>query len=425
VTVEHQDHDFLPCGLEYGVAPLPRRHIVTFEIRVLAGAACEPEDKLGLARLVVETIDKSSRHRTGRELSDAFDAIGASRRCGSGRETTTFACTVLPEHFEQAVALHAELLREPTFPADVFEANVELARQELLALEDDAQSLADKLLSRRAYGPLLGRHPLGESETLSRITRMDLEQYWRRFFGAGRVVAAVAGAIEPHRVADILQRQFTGFGSSERLGREPYTLSFSPGTEHHPKELEQEQIGICWPGVGVTHDDFPTQQVMLGILSGGMSARLFTEVREKQGLVYWVNAWQEAPRGAGMIFLGASTTPDRCDRTFETLLSEVDRLAETIESEELERAVTGILAQLETRGDTTRSRCTELLNDLFFFGRPIPEEEKIAKVKAVTIDAIRGYLKTYPRDRLCVVTLGPRPIDAHAGWRPMAARAAS
>jgi predicted Zn-dependent peptidase len=111
-----------------------------------------------------------------------------------------------------------------------------------------------------------------------------------------------------------------------------------------------------------------------------------------------------------MMFLGASTTPERCDQTYDTLLREVDRLGEDLTQSELERARTGILAGWETRGDTTRSRCAELLGDLFFFGRPVPIEEKIAKIKGVTIQHIQAYLHAQRRDRLCVVTLGPRPL---------------
>ncbi len=403
-------HDVLPCGIEYGVAPLPRRHVVSFQIRVLAGSCSEPADRLGLARLIAETLDKGTQKRTGRELSDALDAIGASYHTGAGRETTTCACTVLPEHFERAVALHAEFLRTPTFPEDAFTVSVELARQELIGLEDDAQGLTDKVISRRAYGSLLGRHPLGEPETLDRITRDDLENHWRSHFRAGRMIVTVGGAVEPGHVANVFQDQFDGFGSADADGRAGFPVEFSPGTVHHHKDLQQEQIGICWPGVEATHDDFPTQQVMLGVLSGGMSARLFTELREKQGLVYWVSAWNETPRGAGMLFLGASTTADRCDRTYATLLREVERLADDIKQDELERAITGILTSQETRGDTTQARCGELANDLFFFGRPRSDEEKAAKIKAVTIDRVRKYLADYPRDRLCVVTLGPRPL---------------
>ncbi|MFQ5495904.1 MAG: M16 family metallopeptidase, partial [Phycisphaerae bacterium] len=401
-------HDTLPCGIEYAVMPLPGRRVVSFQLRILSGVSDEPPARLGLARLMSETIDKGTEVRSGRALADAFDAIGASHGLGVGCETTSASCTVLPEHFEQALSLHAEFLRRSTFDKSAFETAVVLARQELLALDDDAQALADKIISRRAFGPVLGRHSLGEAETLERIRREDLVAHWQSTFTAGRMLAVVGGDIEPKRAADALQAQFEGFGPPQRGGRDPFAVSYTPGLAHTEKELAQQQISICWPGVEALHDDFPPQQVMLGILSGGMSGRLFTEVREKLGLVYWVSAWQETPRGSGMIFLGASTTPARCDETFEVLLKEVDRLEHDIQADELERAVTGITAQRATRGDTTRARVAELAGDLFFFGRPVPESEKIRRVKAVTIEKIRDYLQRCPRDSYCAVTLGPK-----------------
>lgn len=403
-------HGFLPCGIEYAVRPLPRRHVAAFEIRVLAGLGEEPPDKLGLAHVLEDTITKGTEKRDARALADAFDAIGAAWGGAAGPETTTFTCTVLPEYFEQAVSLHAEFLRTPTFPQDMIDVSLELTRQEHLALNDDAHELADKLLGRRAYGPILGRHALGEPETLNAISRDDLVKHWRRCFHAGRMQVSVAGPLEAGLVAEILEKHFETFGSPAHCGRDRYPAEFSAATFHQPKELEQEQIGIGFPGVYKIDADYPTQCAIIGILAGGMSGRLFTEVREKQGLVYWVSAWQETPRGVGMIFLGASTTPERCDQTFRTLLREVDRLGEDLAQDELERAVTGITAKVETRGFATRALCAELADDLFHYGRPVPTEEKLARIRAVTIADINRYLAGHPRDRLCVVTLGPKGI---------------
>ncbi len=411
-NMEHQEisHSQLPSGMEFGVYHLPNRRVVAFQIRMLTGCCTDPKDKLGLTRLIGETIDKGTQKYDGQGLSDAFDAIGASRNGGTGRETSTFTCTMLPEHFEKAVELHAELLRNPTFPQDACDVNIDLANQDLIALEDDAQSLSSKLMGQKVFGSLLGRHSLGEHETLKQISRDDMVQHWKKYFTAGRMIVSVSGAIEATRASQIFEKYFSGFGSDAKEGRTSYKLEFTPGMTHHNKDLEQQQIGIAWGGVDVTHKDYPVQQVMLGVLSGGMSGRLFTEVREKRGLVYWVGAWNESPRNAGMLFLGASTSADRCDETYEVLLREVERLGEDLEQDELDRAVTGILANQETRGDSTRARCSELAGDLFFFGRPIPIEEKIAEIKAVTIDDIRQFLANYPRDQRCVFTMGPRPL---------------
>ncbi len=407
-------HDTLPCGIEYALTPLPRRHVVSFQLRVIGGLCTEPANRLGLTRLTMETIDKGTERRSGRELSDAFDAIGAVHANATGRESVQFTCTVLPEHLEQAVALHAEMIRTPTFPDDAFRVNVELARQELTALEDDAQGLADKLISARAFGPYLGRHGLGERDAIDQVTREDVLNYWRQNFTTGRMILAVAGPVEPTRIVELFERAFSGFGSAQPDGRAVWPVSFSDGVTHHHKTLEQEQISLCFSAVAANHADYPVQQAVIGILSGGMSGRLFTEVREKLGLVYWVSAWQDTPRGAGRVFLGASTTPERCDKTFAALLREVDRLAEDITTDELVRAVTGIVAAQETRGDSTRARCAELASDLFFFSRPVPPEEKTARVHAVTVQDIRRYLAEHPREKLCVVTLGPRPLSMTA-----------
>ena len=408
---EHLVHKQLDCGIECGVYPLPERHVVTFQIRVLAGACVDPPEKLGLARMLQETIDKGTESRSGRQLSDAFDAIGASRSSGVGRETTTFSCTVLPEHVDEALALHVEMLTQATFPQEAFRTNLELARQELLALQDDAHSLADKYLSRQALGPILGRHSLGEAETLQCITQEDMTAHWKRWFVPRAMQITVAGPLDQQRVTDTLDAHFGGADAGKLLGREPFPLTFDAKTTHYDKDLEQVQVGICWPGVDATHDDFPIQRVMLGLLSNGMSGRLFTELREKLALVYWVGAWQETPRGSGLIFLGASSRPDRCQQTYDTLLREVDRLDEDITEDELQRAITGIVATRQTRGDSTRSRCAELASDLFLYGHPVPSDEKVAKVQAVTIDDIKRYLTEHARNELSVVTLGPVALN--------------
>jgi predicted Zn-dependent peptidase len=244
------------------------------------------------------------------------------------------------------------------------------------------------------------------------MTRDNIVSYWERHFGSARLLVAVAGAVDVGRVSAALERLFAGFGNGGEDGRGGFPVEFSPGVHHHHKELEQEHILLCWPGGRVTDDDYPAGRLALAVLGDGMSSRLFTEVREKQGLVYWVGAWQEHPREAGMIFMGASTTPPRCDQAARTLLREVDRLCEDITEEELERAKVGIIAKSQTHGDVTRARTGELSGDLFHYGRPVPLAEKNERISAVRISDVRRYLAEHPRDKLCVLTLGPTKLTA-------------
>lgn len=410
--MEQVEHRRLDCGIELAVLPLTGRPVAAIEIRALAGYAFERPEYLGVAHVVDEAIVKGTAKRDGRALNDAFDVIGATHGSYAGRETFGFSCLCLPEFLGQAVALHAEMIRTPSFPQDACEVAVDLAQQSLAALNDDPQELAKKLLHKQAYGDPLGRHPLGEEETLSRIGREQIMEHWRRHFCAPRMLVAVAGAVEAGKVADLFEREFERFASSDGDAADGFPLRFCPGRSHHEKDLEQEQIAICFPGSAARDPDFPVSQVVLGVLSGGMGARLFTEVREKQGLVYWVGAWTDQSRLGGMFHLGASTTPENLEKTYTTLLREIDRLSEDLTEAEVERAVSGIVTRHKTRGDITRARASELVEDLFYHGRPIPAEEKMAKVRAVTIKDICDYLAAHPRDRLSVVTVGPRASGA-------------
>ncbi len=401
----------LDCGIEVGAQLIPDRRTVSVEIRFHTGFVDEPADKLGLAHVLDEVITKGTARRGRRELSDAFDEIGVSYSSWAGRQSFGFSFTALPEFLVPALELHAEFLTTPALEPDACEIAVELSRQELSSLEDDPRELCDKYLMRQAYGPLLGRHALGERKTIDTISREDVHEFWSRHFGAGRMTVAAAGPIDFALLCETLARLFGGFGGAERAGRSVLPIEFRPARAHYDRDLEQTQVALCWPGVPATHSEYWTERVLINVLGGGMSSRLFAEVREKLGLVYFIDAWSEHPRGAGMIHVAASTTPQRCGETYRTILRELERLSEDLTDDERDRAVNGLVARTETRGDLTSSRCREIAGDLFHYGRAIPLEEKIAAVRAVTVDDIKGYLRRHPRDNLCVVTLGREPIS--------------
>jgi len=288
---EKIDYRRLNCGMDLAVMPMTDRPIVAIAIRVLAGFAFESPRYLGVAHVCDEAIGKGTAKRDGRALNDAFDEIGATHSSSAGRESFGFSCLCLPEFTAQAIDLLAEMIRTPSFPQDACDVAVELARQSLAALDDDPQELAKKLLHHHAYGDPLGRHPFGEQQTLERIGREQIVDHWQRFFRSPNMQCTVTGAVEPDRMADLLEAVFEDFAPDPKSSSDrpaPPPLRFTPGRRHYAKDLEQEQVMLCFPGAAVTDHDFPVEQVLLGVLAGGMSGRLFTEVREKQGLVYWV-----------------------------------------------------------------------------------------------------------------------------------------
>jgi predicted Zn-dependent peptidase len=410
-SAETYQHKRLTCGIELGSLHIPGRRTTAFELRVLAGTAHEPREHLGLARLVEETIGKGTQRRSAKEFSNALDIIGAQRSSGVGRESTVFRCSCLPEFLEPAIELYSEMLHTALFPDEFCRVAVDLAAQELTALEDDPGEMARKLISPLAYGERLGRHELGTRESLERIARNEIAGFWKQWYRPANIQFVVGGAFDLNRVESQLERLFgqTPSGPGNTNG---HSLDFSPVRRHQNKQLEQQQMLLCWPGVSVADANYPVEHLMIAVLGDGMSSRLFTEVREKLGLVYWVGAWDEHPRKGGLVFIGASTTPARCEQTLRTILREVDRLADDVTEAELQRAKIGVIAKTKTHGEITRARVSELGSDLYYYGRPVSPEEKTKQISAVRVADVKRYLAQHPRDKLCVQTLGPAGMEA-------------
>jgi len=407
---EQYFHVMLDSGVEFAADVLPQRQTVALCFRMLVGVADDPPELTGVGAIVENTLSKGTRRYDGRALADAFDRLGASWGSVCGRQSTLVRVICLPEFVGPVVELVTEMLRYPTFPDDACRVAVELAQQELRHLEDEPQELLRMITQQITLGPVLGRHVGGTPESLARLTPELVRRHWQETYHAGRLQVAAAGPVDARRLARQIDACFAGFGSSVPQGRQVADFEFTPTRVHRHKQLEQQYMGITLPGLPRGHEDFPTEQVLLGVLSGGMSGRLFTEVREKQGLVYWVGAWHEQPRGKGVIHLGASTTPDRCHRTLETLLGELRRVGADLSAAETTRARDGLIAQYETEDDLTRARAGSLSDDLFHFGRPIGRNAKLEALRQVTVERVRAYAQRLPLDRLCVATLGPREV---------------
>lgn len=409
-TQNNFHHESLDCGIEFAADELPHRQTVTLAFRMLVGTASDPLDLTGIGGIVERTLSKGTRKYDGQGLADAFDAIGAQWSSSCGRQSTLVRVVCLPEFTLDVVDLVAEMIAKPTFPDDACEVAVQLALEDLTHMEDDPQSLLQIDMQKAALGPIFGRHPGGEADTLPRITPPKIRAHWKHHFHAGRMQVVAAGAINPGTLAKKLNQEFKNFGDATRSGRDNCTHAFAPSRVHREKDLKQQYIGISLRGLAKSDPRFQIEQVLLGILAGGMSARLFTEVREKQGLVYWVGAWHEQPRGMGLMHMGASTTPERCEKTYKTLLRELERISEDVTDEELHRAVNQIIAHAETEDDLTRARAAGLSDDLFHFGKPVGIESKLDAIRTVTLTQVREYARQLERDKICIATVGPKPL---------------
>ena len=255
-------HNFLECGAELAGEYMPDRRAVTMYCAFLAGCAYEPPEHLGVAHLVEETVDKGTENYPAEALNDAFDALGARRSSGTGRETVWFSCSFLPEFFERVVELYVEMFWRPQFPADNCAVAKRLALQELAALEDEPMEMLEKFARQRTLGPLLGRHPLGEARCLESVGREEIEAYWRRRFCPENLKIAIAGPVEPARAAEAIERAFPAAGDRRDPDSTIPQLQFQPGFEHHEKQLEQVYIAVSFRGTTRQSEDWPAEMLL-------------------------------------------------------------------------------------------------------------------------------------------------------------------
>lgn len=403
-------HRMLPGGIEFAADLLPFRQTVALNFRILSGTADDPAELTGIGGIVERTLAKGTARHTGQQLADEFDARGAQWSSACGRQSTLIRAICLPEFTLDVVDLVAEMVVHPKFEDEPCEVAVRLAIEELKHLEDDPQSLLQLAMQRAALGERFGRNPGGEADTLPRITPARVREHWRRTFHSGRMQVVAAGPVDADAIAERVEARFAGLGCDEVSGRDMCDHVLTATRVHREKDLKQQYIGISLPGATRGSREFAVEQVLLGVLSGGMGARLFTEVREKQGLVYWVGAWHDQPRGAGVIHLGASTTPERCRKTYDTLLRELERISEDLTEEECTRARNQIVAHATTEDDLTRARAANLSDDLFHFGRPIGTQAKLDAILGVTLLDVENYARRLRRDSLCVCTVGPETL---------------
>jgi predicted Zn-dependent peptidase len=366
---------------------------VAFQLLVPAGAVGDPEGLEGASTLLEGWLWKGAGELDARGLAQALDALGVRRSSGAGMEYTAFAASFLPEVLEEVFRLYALLLTRPRFPEEGFEAVRSVALQSLLSLEDQPARKLFSELRRRVFLSPHGRDPLGREEDLKRATPKALrEDFGRRYTPRGAILA-VAGGVSWERLLGALE-PLALWGGEEALYPPP--LLASPERFALRRPTAQVQIGLAYPDVGPEDPGFYAARLALEVLSGGMSSRLFTEVREKRGLVYAVSAFPAGVKGQGLLMAYAGTTKDRAKETLAVMLQEMERLAEGVTEEELARAKVGLRTALVMGDESIRTRASSMARDLYMLGRVRPLAEIEARVEGTTLEEVNAFLRAHP-----------------------------
>jgi len=319
--------------------------------------------------------------------------LGVRRSSGAGLEYTAFAASFLPEVLEEVFRLYALLLTRPRLPQEGFEAVRSVALQSLLSQEDQPARKLFSELRRRVFLSPHGRDPLGREEDLRRATPEALREDYRKRYTPRGAILAVAGGVSWERLLGALEPLALWEGEEAFY---PQPLLSSPERFALKRPTAQVQIGLAYPDVGPEDPGFYAARLALEVLSGGMSSRLFTEVREKRGLVYAVSAFPAGVKGQGLLMAYAGTARERAQETLSVMLQEIERLQDGVAEEELSRAKVGLKTALVMGDESIRTRASSMARDLYMLGRVRPLAEIEAAIEGTTLEEVNAFLRAHP-----------------------------
>ncbi len=400
----------LPNGLRVLYEPMPWLPTLSATLLMPFGSATDPSGFEGSSNVLLEWAQRGAGDLDSRALSDAFEDLGVRRGGGTSRETSTLGASFLAKDAADALPLLASMVREPRFEEAEFEPSRELALEELDSLEDAPTQRLFEALSARFFASAQRRSAYGDREGLAALVPDGVRQDAERRVGPDGSILALAGGSDWETLHAVVEDAFGGWvGRTEPI---PTPQLAATGRHHVPAETSQVQLGLAYPSALLGSDEGYLYTLALNALSGSMGSRLFTEIREKRGLVYSVSAGSRALRGFGYTLGYAGTTPERAAETLEVFLAELQRLAEGISADELERARTGILSSVVMRGESSGATAGRLASDAFLLGRTRTLDEIRSKVEAATLEDVNGYLEANPVPEPTVVTLGPAALAA-------------
>jgi predicted Zn-dependent peptidase len=375
---------------------------------VPAGAGFDPVGQFGLANVMTDLITRGAGDRDSRQLSLAMDGLGLDSDESVGAVNMRFWASTLARNIPAALDIYSDIILRPRLPEDELEPVQELAIQDILSLEDSPQGKVMVELRRQFYPPPLGRDKRGLIDDIERLTIENVRAQYRRLFRPNGSILSVAGNIEWSSLKDQVERLFGGWtkGAACELVMEPHT----PHSTHLHKDTQQTQIALAFGSVPVGHPDYYAARAMASVLSGGMSSRLFNEVREKRGLCYTVQASHETMKDRAAMIAYAGTRAARAQETLDVTLAELRGVMNGVTDDEVVRVKAGLKASLVMLEESTSGRAGALATDWYYLGRVRDFTEIQAAIDALTPATIVDYATRYPVKDVTLVTLGPQPL---------------
>ncbi|WP_343313789.1 pitrilysin family protein [Brucella sp. BE17] len=374
----------LSNGLTIATDTMPHVESVALGIWVKAGARNEAADRHGIAHLLEHMAFKGTDNRSSWQIASDIENVGGEINAATSVETTSYYARVLRNDMPLAIDILTDILTASKFDEDELEREKHVIMQEIGAAHDTPDDVVFDRFAETAYRHQpIGRAILGEPDTVRSFTSADLRQYMDEQYSADRMVVTAAGGVDHDAFVREVEKRLGSF-RAQNTAPTLDLATYVGGDFRENRDLMDAQVLIGFEGRAYHVRDFYASQLLAMILGGGMSSRLFQEVREKRGLCYSVYAFHWGFSDTGLFGIHAATGRDELVELVPVIIDELQRAAQSIDLEEVDRARAQYRASLLMSQESAASRAGQIARQFLLYGRPVENSELMDRLAQIT-----------------------------------------
>ncbi len=403
----------LPNGVRIVTEEIPHVRSVSIGLWVGAGSRDEGQDNLGISHFIEHMLFKGTAKRSSKDIAEALEAVGGQLNAFTTKEYTCYYAKILDEDLELAVDILSDMFFNSKFEPKEIEKEKNVVVEEIKMYEDSPDELIHDIFTQTIWsGHPLGMPILGHADSIESMSHEKIIQFMRRHYTPENLVIAVAGKIDHAKVCHKLAGVFGGLQGNGRriLEQKPTT---KPHVKHVAKDVEQTQIVLGVPGLAQDDPLIYPLHILNNILGGGLSSRLFQEIREERGMAYTVYSYHSTFVDSGLFAVYAGTSPKNSEEVLRCILAELAKLKrEGITEGEMDRTKAQIKGSLYLSLESVSSRMSRLGKTELCFNRIITPEEVIDKINQVTLADVQEIAALlFKPDEFTLTTIGPGELS--------------
>ncbi len=399
----------LDNGLTVVTESMPHVRSISVGIWLTTGSRQEKPERNGVSHFIEHMVFKGTESRTAEQIARSVDSIGGHLDAFTAKECVSFNTVVLDEHLEIAFDVLSDLVLHPLFNPEDISRERRVVLEEIKSEEDNPDYLLHEIFTQNFWKDhALGRPILGTRKTIGALEREALQEQFGISYRPNNMLIAAAGNLEQDRLLELVEKRFHHLVPQDHRLPETLPVIHPHITLRNKPSLEQVHLCLGVPSYPLGHERRYACYVLNALLGGGMSSRLFQNIREKQGLAYTVFSELTPYRDTGCLFVYAGTSPESAPRVVSSVIGEFRSLKENlVGAEELRRAKDHLKGSMMLSLESTSSRMANLARQQMYFGRFFTLDEMIDKIEAVTAEDLTAIThEFFQAEQISLTVLG-------------------